>query len=46
MFRNMYYIDDLKQLNNYEYKDREFSDECKRQLKEISLKIYNSFYEF
>ena len=46
MFRNMYYIDDLKQLKNYEYKDREFSEECKRQLKEISHKIYNSFYEF
>ena len=46
IFRNMYYIDDIKQLNNYEYKDIDFSDECKQKLKEICDKIYNSFYNF
>ena len=44
MFRNMYYIDDIKQLNNYEYKDFEFSNDCKQKLKEISHKIYNLIY--
>ena len=46
MFRNMYYIDDIKQLNNYKYKDIEFSNECKQKLKEISNKIYNLMYGF
>ena len=45
IFRNMYYIDDLKKKNNYIYEDIEISDECKHKLKEISNKIYNSFYQ-
>ena len=44
MFRNMYYIDDIKQINNYKYKDIEFSNECKQKLEEISNKIYNLIY--
>ena len=45
IFRNMYYIDDVKIKSNYEYEDFEISDECKGKLKEISSKIYNSFYK-
>ena len=45
IFRNMYYIDDVKMKSNYEYEDFEISDECKEKLKEISHKIYNSFYK-
>ena len=45
IFRNMYYIDDVKMKSNYEYEDFEISDECKEKLKEISSKIYNSFYK-
>ena len=45
IFRNMYYIDDLKKKTNYIYEDIEISDECKHKLKEISNKIYNSFYQ-
>ena len=46
MFRNLYYIDDIKHINNYEYKDIEFSDECKQKLKEISHRIYNLMYGY
>ena len=46
MFRNLYYIDDIKHINNYEYKEIEFSDECKQKLKEISHRIYNLMYGF
>ena len=45
IFRNMYYVDDIKKKNNYIYEDIEISDECKHKLKEISNKIYNSFYQ-
>ena len=45
IFRNMYYVDDVKIKSNYEYEDFEISDECKEKLKEISHKIYNSFYK-
>jgi hypothetical protein len=45
IFRNMYYIDDVKMKSNYEYEDFEISDECKEKLQEISSKIYNSFYK-
>ena len=45
IFRNMYYVDDVKMKSNYEYEDFEISDECKEKLKEISHKIYNSFYK-
>ena len=45
IFRNMYYIDDVKMKSNYEYEDFEISDECKEKLKEISSKIYNLFYK-
>ena len=45
IFRNMYYVDDIKKKNNYIYEDIEISDECKQKLKEISNKIYNSFYQ-
>ena len=45
IFRNMYYIDDVKKKTNYKYEDLEITDECKEKLKTISHKIYNSFYE-
>ena len=45
IFRNMYYIDDVKKKSNYSYEDLEISDECKEKLKEISNKIYKSFYQ-
>ena len=45
IFRNMYYIDDVKKKTNYEYEDFEITDDCKEKLKKISHKIYNSFYE-
>ena len=44
MFRNFYFIDDLKKKSNYEYKDFEMSDECKSKLKIVSNKIMDSFY--
>jgi len=44
IFRNMYYVDDIKKKNNYIYEDREISEECKQKLKDISHKIYNSLY--
>jgi hypothetical protein len=44
MFRNFYFIDELKTNWNYEYKDFEMSDECKSKLKEVSKKIMDSFY--
>lgn len=45
IFRNMYYIEDIKKKCNYIYEDIEISNECKQRLKEISNKIYNSFYQ-
>lgn len=45
IFRNMYYTDDIKKKTNYIYEDLEISEECKEKLKEISHKIYNSFYQ-
>ena len=46
MFRNFYFIDELKTKWNYEYKDLEMSDECKNKLKKVSDKILDSFYRF
>ena len=45
IFRNMYYVDDVKKKTNYEYEDFEITEECKEKLKKISHKIYNSFYD-
>ena len=44
MFRNFYFIDDIKAKWNYEYKDFEMSEECKNRLKDVSHKIIDSFY--
>ena len=44
MFRNFYYIDELKKKSNYEYKDFEMSDECKSNLKKVSNKIMDNIY--
>ena len=45
MFRNFYYIDEIKAKSNYEYKDFDMSIECKNKLKEVSDKIVDSFYK-
>ena len=45
MFRNFYYIDEIKAKSNYEYKDIEMSIECKNKLKEVSDKIVETFYK-
>ena len=45
IFRNMYYVDDVKKKTNYEFEDFEITEECKEKLKKISHKIYNSFYD-
>ena len=45
MFRNFYYIDEMKAKANYEYKEFEMSNECKDKLKDVSNKIYDSFYK-
>ena len=45
MFRNLYYIDEIKAKSNYEYKDFEMSMECKNKLKVVSEKIVDSFYK-
>ena len=45
MFRNFYYIDEMKAKTNYEYKEFEMSSECKDKLKDVSHKIYDSFYK-
>ena len=45
MFRNFYYIDEIKTKSNYEYKEFEISNECKQKLKEVSHKIYDSFFK-
>ncbi len=45
MFRNFYYIDEMKAKTNYEYKEFEMSSECKDKLKGVSHKIYDSFYK-
>ena len=44
MFRNFYFIDELKKKSNYEYKEFEMSDECKSKLKKVSNKIMDYFY--
>ena len=44
MFRNFYFIDDIKTKWNYEYKDFEMSTKCKYKLQEISNKMNDSFY--
>ena len=44
MFRNFYYIDELKKKSNYEYKYFEMSDECKSNLKKVSNKIMDNIY--
>ena len=44
MFRNFYFIDEMKYTTNYEYKDIDMSTECKNKLKEVSYKIVDSFY--
>ena len=44
MFRNFYFIDELKKKSNYEYKDFEMSDECKSKLKKVSNKIIDNIY--
>ena len=44
MFRNFYFIDEMKYTSNYEYKDIDMSTECKKKLKEVSYKIVDSFY--
>ena len=44
MFRNLYFIDEIKKNNNYKYNDIVMSDECKNRLKEVSHKIVDSFY--
>ena len=44
MFRNFYFIDEMKYNSNYEYKDIDMSSECKNRLKEVSYKIVDSFY--
>ena len=44
MFRNFYFIDDLKEKMNYEYQDMEMSTECKNKLKDVSNKMIDSFY--
>ena len=44
MFRNFYFIDELKKTSNYEYKDFEMSDECKSKLKKVSNKIIDNIY--
>ena len=44
MFRDFYFIDDLKEKSNYEYINFEMSDECKSKLSAVSNKIMNSFY--
>jgi len=44
MFRNFYFIDDLKKKSNYEYKDLDMSEECKSKLSAVSNKIMDSFY--
>ena len=46
MFRNFYFVVELKTKWNYEYKDLEMSDECKSKLKKVSDKILDSFYRF
>ena len=45
MFRNFYFIDEMKEKSNYEYKDFDMSMECKDKLKEVSVKIVDSFYK-
>ena len=45
MFRNFYFIDDIKAKWNYEYKDIEMSEECKNRLNVVSHKIFDSFYK-
>ena len=45
IFRNMYYTDEKKKKSNYTYEDIEISENYKKKLKEISHKIYNSFYQ-
>ena len=45
MFRNFYFIDDLKVKCNYEYKEFEMTIDCKNRLDKISSNIYNSFYQ-
>ena len=44
MFRNFYFIDDIKEKMNYEYQDMEMSTECKNKLKDVSDKMIDSFY--
>ena len=44
MFRNLYFIDEIKKNTNYKYNDIVMSDECKNRLKEVSHKIVDSFY--
>ena len=44
MFRNLYFIDEIKSNTNYKYNDIVMSDECKNRLKEVSNKIVDSFY--
>ena len=44
MFRNFYFIHDIKTKWNYEYKDFEMSTKCKHKLQEISNKMNDSFY--
>ena len=44
MFRNFYFVDEIKKKSNYEYKEFEMSDECKSKLKIVSNKIMDSFY--
>ena len=44
MFRNFYFIDDIKKTWNYEYKEFNMSDECKSKLSAVSNKIMDSFY--
>ena len=44
MFRNLYFIDEIKKNTNYKYTDIVMSDECKNRLKEVSHKIVDSFY--
>ena len=44
MFRNFYFIDDIKAKWNYQYRDIEISTESISKLKEVSNKIFDSFY--
>ena len=45
MFRNLYYIDEIKLNSDYKYSDIVMSAECKDKLKEVSNKIIDSFYK-